>query len=104
MKNSTAIDPLSDILEVTWKTLDTLGIYEVFKSSYKQDLLSALNSPLLAWTGLLNKLVGAVADTKYGNPTASAVSLNRFPNETSVKSLVHLGLLNKEGNFVNWAS
>jgi hypothetical protein len=30
--------------------------------------------------------------------------MNRFPNETSVKSLIHLGLLNKESNFVNMAS
>jgi len=37
MKNSTAIRPLSDILEVTWGSLNLAGIYEVFKASVKQN-------------------------------------------------------------------
>jgi hypothetical protein len=96
MSHSTAINPLADILNPTWSSLDLLGIYEVFKTSILQSVVNDLNSPLLKWTGLLTDLVGAVADTKYGNPIAAKVSSNRFPNETSVKSLIHLGLLNKE--------
>jgi len=103
MKNSKAIDILSDILEPAWKILDGLGIYEVFKSTVKQNLINDLSSPFLKWTGWVKDLVADVADTKYGNPTAAAVSTNRFPNETSVKSLIHLGLLNKDENFVNMA-
>jgi len=101
MKHSTAVKPLSDILEPTWKILDTVGVWEIFKPSIKQKLIDVLDSPLLKWTGLVNDLVAAVADAKYGNKIAGEVSSNRFPNETSVKSLIHLGLLNKEGNFVN---
>jgi len=96
MSHSTAVQPLSDILDPVWKSLDLFGIYEVFRKEIYQSLVNDLNSPLLKWTGLLKDLVGAVADTTYGNPIYAKVSTNRFPNETSVKSLIHLGLLNKE--------
>lgn len=96
MSHSTAVKPLSDILDPVWKALDLFGIYEVFRQKIYQSFVNDLNSPLLKWTGLLKDLVGVVADTKYGNPIYSKVATNRFPNETSVKSLIHLGLLNKE--------
>lgn len=71
MKNSKAIDVLSDILEPTWKLLDTLGIYEVFKSTIKQSLVNDLSGPFMSWTGWIKDLVADVADTKYGNPIAA---------------------------------
>ena len=74
--------------------MDLVKIYEVFRTKVKNEVVSDLDSKLIAWTGLLKDLVDAVSDPTYGNPTAAKVSLNRFPNETSVKSLVHLGLLN----------
>jgi predicted phosphodiesterase len=54
----------------------------------------------LSWTGILNDLLNAVSDSKYANPTGSKISLNKFPNETSVKSLVHLGQLVANGAFM----
>jgi len=95
IKNSTAIRPLSDILEVTWGSLNLAGIYEVFKASVKQELVNDLK-----FFGLLTDLLNAVSDPKYGNKIYSEVAKNRFPNETSVKSLIALGLLNKDGGFV----
>lgn len=100
MKNSKAIDPLSDILDATWKFLDFTGIWEVFSNKVKQDLINDLSGHV-SW---VKDIVDDVADTKYGNPIAAKVSTNRFPNETSVKSLIHLGLLNQDGNFVNMAT
>tara|TARA_B110000285_G_C14940895_1_gene521965 strand:+ start:456 stop:923 length:468 start_codon:yes stop_codon:yes gene_type:complete len=84
--------------------LDDTSIYEVFRTKVKDEIISDLDSKLIAWTGLLKDLVDAVSGGKYSNPTAAKVSMNRFPNETSVKSLIHLGLLNQQGNFVNMAS
>lgn len=101
MKNSKSLDVLADILNPVWKTLNLAGIYEVFKSEIMQEMINDLSSPLMKWTGLITDLLRDVSGTKYGNPTAAKVSTNRFPNETSVKSLIHLGLLNKEENFVN---
>jgi hypothetical protein len=37
MSNSTAVQPLSDILEPTWTALDAAGIYEVFRSKIKDE-------------------------------------------------------------------
>ena len=53
MKNSKSLDVLSDILMVTWKALDELGVYEVFKASIKQEFINDLSSPILRWTGFI---------------------------------------------------
>jgi len=100
MKNSTGSPP-SSFLEAGWAALDFAKACAVFVPGKTQRLIEALDSPLFAWTDIIKKLVATVGDTKYGNPIAAKVANNRYPNETSIKSIVHLGYLKKYGNFVN---
>jgi hypothetical protein len=57
MKNATALNKLSDILNPTWEALRMVGIYEIFKSSIVQSMINDLSSPLLKWTGFIKDLV-----------------------------------------------
>jgi hypothetical protein len=63
MKNSKAVDPLSDILDTTWEALDFAKIYEVFRTKVKDEIISDLDSKLIAWTGVLKDLIDAVSDS-----------------------------------------
>jgi len=86
---------LSAFLLEGWAALDLAKAWAIFVPGKTQRLIEALNGPLLKWTGIIQKLVDAVGDTKYGNKIASEVANNRFPNETSIKSIIHLGYLKK---------
>ena len=100
MKNAESLDTLSDVLDIVWKVCNYAGIFELFKTSIVQGMVDHLTSPLLSWTGSIEDLVDMVSDSKYANINSAKVSLNKFPNETSLKSLVGLGLLKKHDNFV----
>ena len=80
--------------------MDKAKIWEIFAIKYKQDFVNLVSSPYLSWADLLKKLTDAVAGAKYADPTTAKVALNRFPNQTSIKSLIHLGQLIQHGEFM----
>lgn len=100
MKNAESLDTLGDVMDVVWKVCNYAGIYELFSTSFVQGMVDHLTSPFLSWTGGIEDLVSTVSDSKYANVNSAKVSLNKFPNKTSLKSLIALGFLNKNENFV----
>ena len=91
MKNSTILKPVVDFITPLWSLLNHAHVWEVFNDKIKQDFVNLAESPYLSWTDIINKIVNTVAGAKYTDPTTEKIALNKFPNQTSIKSLIHLG-------------